>query len=335
MPLLQNRFAVVGIAAQSAKGTPATNATYAHGLTGGVIIDAIPTQAKDPTTANYVDAANSYREAVVPTAAIPAHAYCDSIGLYLLAAMGTVATTGNGTKTHVFSVGDHLPELTVWARRGKTEYFQASDMILNELTLSWEGSKPLEMQAAGIGCGFDASVASMGSIGTDETDSEDFFTPIGGTFEVDVVGQPALEATILSGSIALGRSAEALAAAGSILPEDVDLGEGNCSVSLTLAVSNLNRWRDILTGAVAGSTPTHVQYGSFEVSFKQNRNTSGDSLTIAGSRVAFTAALPDVDPAGMAIKLPLEGEALQDGATSPIVPTLVNSVASYGAGGTS
>ncbi len=88
MPL-QKKLARVGLAKQSAKGTAATNATFAFGIRdGGVFSAELPQEREEITQSASLIAPAANRGLVVPGAEFGTRAYAGSIGLLLYAALG-------------------------------------------------------------------------------------------------------------------------------------------------------------------------------------------------------------------------------------------------------
>ena len=111
--MLQTAKDVVGIALQTQRGVPAAAPQFAHGIAGGGV-KVEPNQEADPLTSGYVSPANAFRDRVENSADYQTRAFYRSIGAYLLAALGDVATEGSAAPyEHTITLGDALPYLTV------------------------------------------------------------------------------------------------------------------------------------------------------------------------------------------------------------------------------
>ena len=93
MATLQVGKDVFGLARQGALGTPATAPQFAHGLAGGGIKVGV-TQEVDPLTSAHVSPAGAFRDEVNSGAEITARAWTESVGLYLLGALGDIDSSG-------------------------------------------------------------------------------------------------------------------------------------------------------------------------------------------------------------------------------------------------
>ena len=275
MPL-QSFSAQSGIAKQAAKGTIATNVTYAHGLTGGSPISVESTNTPIEVTAGRRVQYNVLREHVANGASIETLAYTRTLGLYLLGALGTDVVTGSiPNYTHTYSTGD-LPYLSVFSKGFDATNQGIRDCKVDELSLKWDGNKPVTLTAKLAGTSFSypasfgpatvaiASIAfasptatyttsashgltagdsvtitgttAAGNSGVftvltaptgttftisntagaaqaaaggstakwaDETGSEGFLVPTGGTFQLDATGSTLASARVVSGELVI------------------------------------------------------------------------------------------------------------------------------------
>lgn len=312
----------VGLAKQTGKGAIAANPAFVHGLAGGGISLEISQEA-DPLTSAYLAPAGTFRDQAAAGASIDTRAFAKAIGIYLLAALGNVVTSGTGPYTHTFTLGSSLPYLTVFEKKGDGAIVAVRDCKLDELELAWEGNKPVTVSAKFAGTVLSFPATFTGTV--DESDSALYFTPVGGTFSYDVDSGTPVESPVKSGKITIKRSAEPQYNSGAI--EAGDVAEGMCDVEIGLTVNpdDTTLWRTIATGAAAG---TGVQdeplYGSAEIAFALG----SDSLTFTADRVAFLADLPEADPAGGAAEMELSGIAFRTTDT-PLTVALVNDQATY------
>lgn len=318
---------VVGIAKQASAGALAANPTFAHGVSGGAPIGvAITETAQEVTTGKRV-ASNVIRESSRSGFDIQSPAYLRSLGLYLLGALGAVVTTGSGPYSHAFATGD-LPYLSTFLKGVGSQIEGIRDCKIDELSLKWEGSKPLEFNAKGSGTVF--SYPATFTPTTDETGSDAFLVPVGGTFEVDVIGGSPASARVIGGEIMVKNNVATIDPSATIESGDVMEGRQEHTLKLTVVPDDLLYFRSVVTGATGGtSVKASPTYGSVNLQFKQAQGGAG-TLTVAGTRIAFLTAFPDVDPAGGVIELELAGLAVMpSGGTAPLVYTLSNTQTAY------
>lgn len=319
--------ATAGVAKQGSRGTIAANPTFAHGLKGGAPITVEATQAPlDVTTAKRA-AANVVRESVKPSSDIQTMAYLKSLGLYLLGALGTVSTTGSGPYVHTFATGD-LPYLSIFAKNIGTQIEGIRDAKIDELTLKWETAKPVELTVKAMGTVF--SYPASFTPGTDETGSESFLIPVGGTFQLDPIGSTLATARVVGGELTIKNTVATIDGSASISPADTQEGIQTHELKLTIVPDDLLAFRSVITGSTTGtSASASVPLGSVSLSFTENNGGTG-SLAVTGSKVAFLTAFPEADPAGAPVEIELAGQAVvATGATSPLIYVLTNGQASY------
>lgn len=326
MPL-QTVSTLIGVAKQSVKGTIAANPTFAHGLSGGAPISVEPSQSPVEVTVGKRAAYNMYRESVAAGAGVQAPAYIRSLGLYLLGALGTDTVTGaSAPYTHTYSTGD-LPYLTFFTKGMGATIQAVRDCKIDELSLKWDSSKPVEVTVKAMGTVF--SYPASFTPTTDETGVESFLVPVGGTFQYDLIGSTNASARIVGGELTIKNNISALDPSSSVEADDVWEGIQEHTVKLTVIPDDLNDFRKVITGAAAGTAVSStVPVGSLNLQFKENAGTG--TLSVTGSKVAYLTSFPDADPKGGAVQIELAGQAMMPAAgTAPLVYALVNSQASY------
>ena len=325
MPI-QKVSALTGVAKQSASGTIAANPTFAHGLTGGAPISVEPNQSAVEVTVGKRAAYNVYRDTVVNGAEIQSLAYLKSVGLWLLGAIGTDTVTGTGPYVHTYSTGD-LPYLSVFAKGIDSTIEGIRDCKVDELSLKWDGSKPVDMTVKTVGTVF--SYPSTFVATTDETGSESFLTPIGGTFSIDVLGSTLVSARVIGGELTIKNNVAPIDPSATVEAGDVWEGIQEHSLKLTIVPDSLAEFRKTVTGNASGTAASTVApTGSVSLTFKENNGTG--QLVVTGSKVAFMTSFPDADPKGGAVQIELAGLAVMPvGGTAPLVYALTNGQATY------
>ena len=323
MPI-QSAIALVGLAKQAAKSSPATDPTFAVGVTDGTVITAeVAQEIEERTSATRISEAVN-RTGVMPGIDYSTRAFLKTTGLALFGALGNKSVSGAGPYTHIFTSGaDDLPYLTAFGQMGASIY-SVEDTKIDSLGLSFEAGAPVTMAVSGMGTtlGFPASFTPT----VDESLGASYFTAVTGTFKLDTDSATAVTANIRSGEVSISNALESIMLSGSISPSDVFPGRQEISCSFEVVPDNLNDWRTIVTGTSNGTTASAAPlYGSFEIAF-----TSGTaSLTLAATRVAFTTDFPSANAGGGPVALTLAGVVLKPSSGAALTATLVNGQTSY------
>jgi hypothetical protein len=319
-------ISVVGSAVQADKANVATAPTFWHGVNSGAMADAEVTDTIAEVSTGLAAPSLAIREKAQLPTGFKTLAFAKAIGLYLYGVLGDIDTTGaSAPYTHVITLADSLPWITFF---GKLDTWLQSNGAskIDELTLEWDGPKPLWVTVVAQGCTF-ALPSSITPPATTEILGA-FFTPVGGTFQADVDGSTLADISVLGGKITFKRGIKVDHFCAAITPGDIDdSGQIDATVELKVRVADLAIRRTILTGAANGTAiATTPIFGSFSVAFKSGT----DTLTIAGTRVQFSAKQPEADVKGAPTDLALVGKMLApDATTTPVTVTLVNSVAAY------
>lgn len=323
---VQTLLAWIGLALQAQKGTEAANPTFASGISGGPILTNNIEHEVSPATSGkrFHTAADRVGVANGVEAELPA--YEEMIGLILYAAMGAIATTGaEAPYAHAITTGDELPWLTVFRKYGGDgKLTGVKDVKLGELKLAWDGPKPLEVSIGGVGCDF--FIPPTFVPGTDETGSADYFTPVGGSLKVDVVGGDAAEANIIKGEISVDNGVEGEPISTGVQNAIVSEAVQESEIALTVVPDDLDYFYECLFGAAAGTDVSEViVIGSFDLTFKCGTAT----LQVLGENVPFIIEHPDGEPDGGRAELELAGIVLGDDSDVALKFILTNDVADY------
>jgi hypothetical protein len=243
--------------------------------------------------------------------------------MWIFGALGSIATTGTTTKTHVITVGADLPYLSVFGKL-ESSLYSVRDFKVGDLGLSWSGNEPLEMSVSGMGTvvGYPASFSPT----TDDTVAA-YMRPAGGVFQLDVDSATPVTASVVSGEVSVANNLSEILLSGTITADDIMVGRTEVECSFDIIPDNLLDFRTIVTGSSGGTTasPTTV-FGSFSCQFTDGTYT----LTLASSRVAFTCDFPSAEAGGGPVTLSLAGLCVQPAAGgTPITMTLLNTVTSY------
>jgi hypothetical protein len=320
-------YGLAGVAKQVAKGTLEADPVFAHGVAGGKIIDSVPKQDFADVTSGSITPSNVDRTSIDSGVGFDTRAYLKVLGLYLLGLFGSDVVTGAGPYVHTFGLAAAQPYLSVFeSYNGALRAMR--DVKIDGITLKWKGNEPvtLTVKAAGTVLSFPLTFTPT----TDETGSESFLVPVGGTFQIAIVGGVPVMARITEGEIDFNGGHDAVFASGTLEADDPGartLLLATCK--LTVVPEDMAMWNTAATGTSDGSaySPT-APYGSLAITLKENAGTG--SLAITGSKVAFETEYPDVDPKGGNAEIALVGKAaMAVGGTSPLVCVLSNGMATY------
>ena len=321
MPI-QSALALIGLAKQSAKGSPEAAPTFANGLTGGAVVAVDVAQSRDDQTSGSRMSTAVNRESVMPAVDFQTRLTPKSVGAMLYGALGSVATSGAGPYTHVVTPADDVPYFTAFGKLGANIY-SVQDVKIDSLGFSFEQANPIEVAASGMGTliGFPATFSA-----TVDESAAAYLDTAAGTFKLDVDSGTPVTATIRSGSITIANNLNQIQLAGSIVPNDVFVGRQEIECSFELVPENLNDWRTVVTGSAAGtSAAVDPVYGSFEITFSDGTN----SVKLEALKVAYTIDFPDADPAGGQVVLTLAGLVVKPSGAAALTATVINSQATY------
>jgi hypothetical protein len=297
---VQKRLSQLGLAKQVGKGTAKTAPDYTVGLTGGNVYGAEIEESELDTTWSDRILQGHDRTAIMPASEADLVATPKMIGLLLLAVHGAMATTGSASPyAHTVTPATSLPWLTLFGSYGADKVAMA-DSKIDSIELSWEKTGALKVKFKSMGRTFTFDSAwVIGS--TAERISAGVLSGVGGTFTVG-----GTSARVVSGSIKIENGLEAITASYSETPDELAEAEIKCSVSLTIVPDDFTLFREVVTGSTSGTTPSAFPvYGEVTTEFITDAN---NDLTFTSSRVKYATKMPDVDPAGGAAEIVLEGE---------------------------
>lgn len=326
--MINPSLALYGVAKNA---TPApTVPKYTHGLVGGEPFSAEATVESDSVSCGVRAGIDSYKTEVNVASDIETRAYADVSGLYFLAALGDVSTTGASPYTHVFTVGDTLPELIVWSQIDSGAVRKITGCKMDTLELSFDGNNPLTLGITLAGLTGSYGTVTFGS----PSCFDGYFTCVGSTLKLSPDTDTPVTITddiVTAGEISITNNVEAKFGAGSITPKAIANGKCTISGSMTINCADETIQRTIETGSSAGTAITgSMVYGSFEWVF-QHTVEAGYSLTVTATRVPFTISAMTVDPEGNMLESTLSWDncLVADPSDSPVTITLVNGESSY------
>lgn len=325
---LSSSVAALAAAKQTGLGVLPANATFGHGVAGGEVANVEVEQERDDVTSGSRDYVHVNRTSAIPGLEVTTRAFPKSIGFWLYAALGAVATTGPVTTdyTHVVTGADVLPYFAAWAKYA-ADVFTIRDALMDEASLSWEGAGPLELALTAVGTvlGFSGTYAP-----TNDEATTKYLVPAGGSFKVSASTNTPVTARVKSGTIGIANNVEPIILSGSVVPVDVHPGRRELTADLTLVPTDLAAWRETLTGSTSGTSVSEFPIdGSFEVIFKDPSAPTTRQLKVAGTRVPFLCSLPEANPDGSPAELALEGMPVLPTSGAALTFTLVNGQVSY------
>lgn len=332
---LNPSIGLIGVAKQSAKGSAASNPAFVHGLTGGQTFKLDRSISQADIACGIRTGIDSYIESVIPGVDFETYPYSDVIGLYLFGALGGIVSaansgTGASSYKHLITMSNVLSFLTFWGNIGN-EISKVQDAKIDQLEMSFEGNKPLELGITAIGMNAIFGDGAISPQTPDPSCFDGYFVPTGGVFKIETLGDTPVVAPITKGNLSINNNCEAEPLAGMVTPGDVCEGQCTVSGSITTKPDNLELYRKMVTGAANGSTPTGlVVYGSFEFQFTHSKEPS-HKLKVGATHVPFNADFPSVDPNGTSAEVDFTFDAIgvTSASGSPVSFLLENDTPSY------
>ena len=323
--------AEVGIAKQTAEGTPNTTPTYALPLYSG-----LPGPVQEVARFNVTDINNvipgmvktdTHWEADVVVPAIPG-----SSGSFIKGILPTDTKTGAADPyTHAFTPAGADAFFTLVSRRPGDLYEQYADGLLEELRFEISPDEPLKLGLRWKG----KAATVLGSAYTPTTretltSTGEYFTPAGGSLKLDVAATPAttVRVNIVSGTIRIARTTELVHTAESVSPGLISRGRYEVGVALETVWQDFDAYRATYYGAVAGTSQSStIVMGSISFKFVANGNPTNHDLTVAIPNVALLVPEPPMpDPSGAPYKVAIDGIAAQPSSGSIVTADLRNAV---------
>lgn len=323
---LQKRLVVVGLAKQTAKGSPAANPAFQTGVTDGKPVNLDIDEEVIEVTSEKPLFGDADRKLVVPGMEYEALVHPKTIGLLLYGALGAVSTTGSGPYTHVITPAMDVPYLTAFGKMFGADWAKVEDAKVDELEITFEGAGSLRVSVTIMGCKF-TWLTSAPTPGSDESFGATLFRSAGGTFKFSPASGTPVAANIVEGTLTISNNVEEVPAAGSVRPADVMPGVKAIEIAQKVVPDNLTDLRAQITGSGSGTELSNVPvYGSMEWTFVVDANTD---LKIESPRVKGFADIPDADPSGGPVEIDFDGEALQPLTGHALTATLKNDQATY------
>jgi hypothetical protein len=261
----------------------------------------------------------------IPGASFKTRLWPRSGGALLLGALGQDAVTHPADYQHVITPAQSLPYWTL-ASRMDNEYPVLADAMISELTLAWDGSKPVEADVVVIGCNptFNGTPWTV----TNDESVLAYMKPLGGTFQLDVNSASPATGKVTGGQAHINNNIVPVMLSASNTPDDVYPAVQQVDGKLNLTPSDFTDWRKVVTGLGGGTTATGNEvYGSMLLKFQIDTHRS---IQLEAYRVGFLADWPDSDSGGGPMKIEAAFKVYRptDGSAA-FKATVVNDVASY------
>lgn len=322
------RLVAVGLAKQTAKGSPAANPTFWLPVTGGKPGNWNNTEAPIEVASDKPLWSEVDRTSVIPGAEYESLAYAKAMGLQLLAALGSITTTGSGVPyQHVIVPAFDVPYTTLFGKLFGGDYLKIADCKIDEMEITGDnaGSLRIKQTFMGVTLAWDVTPYTPG---TDLTvGGFPLFRSAGGTFKFSASDGTPVVSPVSKWSFKIARGVSAVPQAASVQPRDVSIGVADITASFTIVPDDMLDMRKALTGSASGTTISNVPvYGSFDFLLSIDANTD---LRFVSSRCRTAIPVPDADPKGGPVELAVEGSVLQPQSGDGFVCTLHNDVSSY------
>lgn len=330
---LNPSIGLAGIAIQNTRDEHAAAPTFMHGLTGGSPFGASRTIANTAVACGTRAPSDARVDSIEVTPSIQSLCYPDALGLYLLAAMGSVTTTEDGETgyyKHVFTMGQTIPYCTIWSQIGTDNFTRSDGCKCGELQLSATGNEHLAMQADFQGIDAEVGIDSIpGSVEASCFGGK--YTTTDCLFRLDSAGSSGTEALVSEASFTFNNNLTALTSLGRVTPREVAEGNLSAGCSVTTIPDDIAEYKKLLTGSAASTKISgKVVLGSVYAKFFHTDDPKM-TLEVQVNHCPFTAEFPEVDPEGSEATIEFQTDAaiITNAGESPVTVTLVNKTASY------
>jgi uncharacterized membrane protein len=281
----------IAFAKQSAKGTPATTATYAVPLVGGNIMPVRTASDLEETTTTRLRA-QSFVENVSVEGEPEYAVRLSSLGLLLYAAMGAKAVTGAADPyTHTFTLANSQPWLTFWRMAADLVYERFTDVKTN-LTITSEAGQPVRASFSLQGL-TNTSLTSathttaLASVITDNGDALMHYDGAG-AFLVETVAVSSIERIVLSIN-----NNYTLQQGDSITGYDVSEGMRDITIETTQAITDAALYNRFHYGTASPTSGTAANANTLElassgIDFKWTQTAASRSLQFTATKLQVT-----------------------------------------------
>jgi hypothetical protein len=323
--LVQKLLGYGGIKKQSAKDSlAATPAIVGFGINSGTLIDAdIQWAYEDLTllgaTTSDRGAPTTNRLKIQPKAHIVTRAMPSSLASFVLAALGTDSSV---TTTHTLTPALALP---YWGLMGKygvaPEIFRLNNAKLDKLKISVDETSPVSLEMDWLGT---TVTPDFTWTATNDDSVIQPLGPFGATLQFDFDSATPATEPVSGFSVEIDNHLQAVWLSKLITPDDIIEGEQTIEGTITVKPINLDFWQNILTGTAAGTTERGAPlFGSISLTITNGTQ----SIVMSALRVQFIGQLPDSDPAGGAVEIPLAFQCVRPtDATAMFTAVVINTL---------
>lgn len=336
---------LVGIAKQTAKGTPnTTDNAFKYLLFREGAVGVQPSFLPlDPEVGGGAMLRNVLKVGVMSGGQLSIIPRPATLGTFFHGITGAVSTTDgtDGSYSHVFTISDQFsaPWYTLRTAPGQFQGEQLADVRVAGLSINWRAARFVEGQVSFQGAGV-PEVVSMGTwAAASKVDSgPQFLAPLG-TIELPT----GTSAVVTAGSFTAGISmpVDEQWVVGSYSPQTLSITQRAYVLSLMVKIEDAALYKKIMYDGAGGSTwlPTIFREANFKVEFASDIEAAtgkpfkftiaANGQTGADANVSWSAQ-PIAMRAGRQLIMAVTGTFLAspDGNT-PLTITLVNDTASY------
>lgn len=276
-------IADIGLALQTAKGTPSAASQHRIYLTGGGIGPVRDHADLEETSASRLRA-TGYIQRTRAEGTPTAYVRPDMIGLLLYGALGTKAVSGAADPwTHTFTLATVQPWLTLWRNLGGLIFERFSDCKVGSLILRSEAGSPLSVEFSIVGMNPVHKSAAEATAAVETTNT--FMHSDGkGVFLVEGAAVSSIES--IEVSITTGVAAQY---GDAISPYDVS--EGQLQIQITTRQALLDRalWNRLHYGSAspadnAAPTPNPIELAGSGIDFKWAKRQSDGTTEVSPAR---------------------------------------------------
>ncbi len=324
--------AELGLALQSARGSPAAAAVRRVYLTGGTLPAALKPLQADRSVSTTRVALGPVHDRIAAQGSPAFVVRPASIGMILYAALGAKAVSGASDPwTHTLTLGTSLPYLTLWRWSAGVLSERLADVRVARLTLSGASGRPLQATVDLVG-GSAASRSAQETGGSVET--TDAFLFRHGTGALKIEGAAVSSISDFTLTVATGVTViQTLAGPLAMLD-----GPATITLQAEQELVDAALWNRLVYGSAtptnltaATLTPLELAGSPAGIEFTFTEQASPErSLKLALPRVAVSP--PDgfvPDPSYRQPRLTVVYTAFKPASGSPITATLKNAVSSY------
>jgi hypothetical protein len=328
----------VGIAKQSAEGTPAANPEFQIPIYGGGIKPVQQRGRHEVADGEAFRPGGFIQRADVQGSPLFA-AFPNSLPRLITGHLASDTVSGGADPfSHLMKRADNAPWHTVWASRpkpdGSEHWDRFDDVLIKAVELQYAAGIPLRVMAQLIGKTGTLDVATPTPTTINKLDNnEPWYSAIGATLKLDLDATPAVTQVrnIESFTIRFGYDSMNLVQTDELTPRWRDTGQWGVGFSADILLDSYASYKAAFAGAASGSSlglsPVIVR-GSVDFLIDVGPTLNANrTLRIQIPAVEFTIDPPDPDVSGGAVKATLTAELQKPASGDPLSVTVKNAVA--------